>query len=139
MNFSKIASNTGIKINTVRSYFQILEDTLIGFQLPAFRDTKKRKGVARPKFYFFDVGVVNGLLNQFEISTDGPLFGKALEHIIFQELRAYLSYNDVDELLSYWRSLSKIEVDFLIGTSTTIEVNATGRIGSSDEKRTPCS
>ena len=134
LNFSKISSDTGVKINTVRSFFEILEDTLIGSLLPSFRGTKSRKAVATPKFYFFDAGVVNGLLNQFDISETSSLFGNCLEHIIYLELVAYISYNQRDLNLSYWRTHSQIEVDFLIEEKVAIEVKASSRITSRDER-----
>ena len=134
VNFTNIANDTGIKVNTVRSYFQILEDTLIGAQLPSYRHTKKRKAVATPKFYFFDNGVVNALLNRFEISPESELYGSAFEQLIYCELRAYLSYNQIEDELTYWRTQSKIEVDFVIGNQIAIEVKSSQRITERDEK-----
>ena len=134
LNFTNVANDTGVKVNTVRSYFEILEDTLIGYQLPTFRGTTTRKAVATPKFYFFDIGVVNALLNRFEISEESELYGRAIEHLIFLELKAFLSYNQLEHELTYWRTHSKFEVDFLIGSDVAIEVKASKRITSRDEK-----
>jgi hypothetical protein len=100
-------------LNTVKGYYQILYDTLIGFELPPFRKTPTRKAVATPKFYFFDLGVANELLGRFEIERHGDLFGKSLEHLVFTELKAACEYLESDKPLSYWRSLSQFEVDFL--------------------------
>lgn len=134
LNFTNISNDTGIKVNTVRSYFQILEDTLIGHQLPSFRGTSTRKAVATPKFYLFDNGVVNALLNRFEITEESELYGLGLEHLVFSELRAFLSYTQLDEELTYWRTHSKIEVDFLVGARVAIEVKSSRRITPRDEK-----
>jgi len=134
INFTNISNDTGIKINTVRSYFQILQDTLIGSLLPSFQDTQSRKAVASPKFYFFDLGVVNSLLNRFEITPENELFGASLEHLIYIELKAFLSYHQLDEELTYWRTHSKIEVDFIIGKKIAIEVKSTKRVTNRDEK-----
>jgi predicted AAA+ superfamily ATPase len=134
LNYTNISSDTGTKVNTVRSYFQILEDTLIAYLLPSFRGTKSRKAMASPKFYFFDLGVVNALLNRFELNLDSAVQGSALESIILHELKAYLSYNNKDQELSYWRTLSKIEVDFLVGTEAAIEVKCSSRVTERDEK-----
>jgi uncharacterized protein len=82
INFTNISNYTGVEINTVRSYFQILADTLLGDLLPSFQRTIKRKAVTTPKFYFFDNGVVNALLNRFDISEEGELYGNAVEHLI---------------------------------------------------------
>lgn len=134
VNFTNISNDTGVKVNTVRSYFQILVDTLIGELLPSFQGTIKRKAVATPKFYFFDNGVVNALLNRFDISPESELYGNALEHLIFSELNAYLSYNKIDEPLCYWRTYSRMEVDFLIGENIAIEVKASQRVTTKHEK-----
>lgn len=134
LNFTEIASDTGIKVNTVRAYFEILEDTLIGSLLPSFRKTKTRKAVATPKFYFFDHGIVNALLSHFEITEQSELYGKALEHLLFLEIRAYLSYRERDEELTFWRTHSKFEVDFVIGDKIGIEVKASSRVTERDEK-----
>lgn len=134
VNFSNISNDTGIKINTVRSYYQILEDTLIGSFLPSFKGTIKRKPVSTPKFYFFDIGVVNSLLNRFDVSEESELFGSALEHLIYSELKAYISYSNIDKELTYWRTHSKFEVDFVIGNEIGIEVKAKKRISEKDEK-----
>jgi predicted AAA+ superfamily ATPase len=134
LNFTKLSSDTGIKVNTVRSYFQILEDTLVGSFLPTFQGVTSRKAVTTPKFYFFDNGVVNALLNRFEISPESELYGPALEHLLHSELQAFLSYNDLTLPLSYWRTHSQVEVDFLIGEKVAIEVKGSSRITARDEK-----
>jgi uncharacterized protein len=134
INFTEIASDTGIKLNTVRSYFEILSDTLVGDTLSPFRVTGSRKAVATPKFYFFDQGVVNALLGRFEVTPESELFGKALEQIIYQELRAFLSYNEKDISLSYWRTHSQFEVDFLLDEKVAIEVKSSKNISARAEK-----
>lgn len=134
LNFTNVSNDTGIKVNNVRSYFQILEDTLIGTLLPSFRGTKTRKAVATPKFYFFDIGVVNSLLNRFEINPESELYGSAIEHLVYSELRAFISYNHIDTELTYWRTQSRIEVDFLLGEKIAIEVKASKRVTKKDEK-----
>jgi len=132
VNYTAVGSDAGVPPRTVREYFQILEDTLIGYQLPAYRKTVKRKPVAISKFFFFDVGIANTLLKRSEIVPGSETFGRALEHLIFLELRAWLDYSRNDETLSYWRSRSGLEVDFLIGDSIAIEVKAKSRVGHRD-------
>ncbi len=134
INYTNIANDTGVKLNTVKSYYQILYDTLIGYELQPYRGTKSRKAVATPKFYFFDVGIVNELLGRFEIKQHGDLYGKAFEHLMFTEIRAALDYAGSDVPLNYWRSLSKFEVDFLIGESIAIEVKGSQSVHAQDEK-----
>jgi predicted AAA+ superfamily ATPase len=116
----------------VREHYQILEDTLVGHQLPAYRKTKKRKPVATAKFYFFDVGVANVLLRRGAIEQGSDAFGRAMEHLVFLELRAFLDYQRREEELSYWRSLSQFEVDFLLGDRIGIKVKGKDRVGPRD-------
>ncbi len=134
INYSNISNDTGITLNTIKSYFQILYDTLIAYELPSYRKTKTRKAVATPKFYFFDIGVVNELLGRFEIERHGDLFGKAFEHLVFAEIKAALDYFDSDLPLCYWRSLSQFEVDFLIGDEIAIEVKGKNTVTTKDER-----
>ena len=71
---------SGVNVKTVESYFQILEDTLIGFKVSSFRATVKRKAILKAKHYFFDVGVVNSLSRRRKIELKSELLGKAFEH-----------------------------------------------------------
>lgn len=132
INVTEVASDCGVSPHMVREYLQILEDTLIGYQLPSYTATKKRKPVAKSKFYLFDVGVTNSLLKRTNIEPASELFGKALEQLIFCELRAYLDYTNNHIDLTYWRTLSQIEVDFVLGNDVAIEVKAKSRIAKRD-------
>ena len=134
VRFTEIANDTGIKVNTVRSYFEILEDTLIGALLPTFRKTPSRKAVATPKFYLFDHGIANALRQRFEVGIEGETYVGALEHLIFLELRAFISYLQDDRPLTYWRTHSQLEVDFLLGDEVAIEVKSSSRVTERDEK-----
>jgi len=128
VNFTAVASDAGVPPRTVREHFLLLEDTLLGAMVPPFPGTRKRKPVATAKFYLFDVGVANHLLNRRSVQRGSPEYGQALEHFIFLECRAYLSYRRLDLPLTFWRSQSKLEVDFLIGNLLAIEVKATERV-----------
>lgn len=134
LNYTNVANDTGIPLNTVKAYFHILYDTLLGYELPSYRKTKMRKAVATPKFYFFDVGVANELLGRFEIARHGDLFGKAFEHLILTELKAALAYRDSGKPLCYWRSLSQLEVDFILGDDVAIEVKGKALVSPRDER-----
>ncbi len=115
VNFSNIARECGVTGHTVRSHFDILEDTLLGTWLPAFRRRVKRRVTQSPKFYFADVGIVNRLARRGVLEPPSENFGKAFENWVFHELKAFVGYRDIDEELSYWRLPSGIEVDFVIG------------------------
>lgn len=128
VNFQSLASDCGVSPGTLKNYIQILEDTLIGFSLRGFTRTKKRKAVTRIKHFFFDVGVVNSLAKRGEVLPQSELFGRAFEHWVVLEMRAYLSYSRSDLEMTYWRSLSQYEVDLLVGSHTAIEVKATSLV-----------
>ncbi len=115
INNNNIAQDCGVSANTVANYFEILEDTLIGFKVPAYTKTLKRRLVQAPRFYYFDVGIANHLLHRKELVRGTPDYGHAFEHFVMQELRAWLSYTDSCERLSYWRTYSGMEVDAVIG------------------------
>ena len=129
VNFSNIARECGVSNPTAKGYFVILEDTLLGKWLPAYRKRRKRRVISTPKFYFADVGVVNRLARRGELSPGSELYGKAFENWVFHELSAFVSYMDVDAELSYWRLPSGIEVDFLLGDiDLAIEAKSSARI-----------
>jgi predicted AAA+ superfamily ATPase len=115
VNFSNIARECGVSNHTAKSYFEILEDTLLGRWLPAYRKRPKRRVIGAPKFYFGDVGVVNRLARRGELKAGSELYGKAFENWVFHELSAFVSYLEYDGTLSYWRLASGIEVDFILG------------------------
>lgn len=113
INISSLASDAGVSRPTMTEYFQILDDTFVGKQVVPFQ-TPIRKSVATPKFYLFDVGVANFLARRFGSAMGSTDFGKALEHLIWRELESYISYNRIEATVSYWRTQTKIEVDFII-------------------------
>ncbi len=100
----------------------------VGHLLPAYRRTRKRKPVATAKFYFFDVGVANALKRTGTLHERSDAYGRALEHQVFLELRSFLDYRRLDLELTYWRSLSQLEVDFVLGDRVAIEVKAKPRV-----------
>ena len=125
LNFTSLASDTGIPASSIREYYHILEDTFLGFMLPAWTKTTKRKALSTAKFYFFDLGVTNTLADITQLKQQSNLYGHAFEHFIALELRAYLSYRRSQKILSYWRSTHDHEVDFIIGDEIAIEIKAT--------------
>lgn len=115
VNFTNIARETGISSPTVKEYFQILVDTLLARFVPSFQKKAKRRVVQAPKFYLFDVGIANALLNRRTIPVGGEMFGRAFEHFIFQEVVAHSHYSGKEYPVSYWRTSSGLEVDFVLG------------------------
>lgn len=114
VNYSTIARETGVSSETIRGYFEILQDTLLGSFLPSYRKRPKRRVLASPKFYFTDIGIVNFLARRGEISPGSELFGKAFENWIFHELKSYNMYNGRFAEIHFWRLSSGTEVDFLV-------------------------
>jgi predicted AAA+ superfamily ATPase len=132
VNFSKVGSDAQVSPRTVQSYYEVLSDTFIGNLLPPLRLGQSRKAITTPKFYFFDIGVVNALQDRFHITPKTAEYGKALEHLIFLELQAYLDYHRLKSKLSYWRTYTDLEVDFIVGKSLAVEVKATRRVRDTD-------
>lgn len=129
VNYNNIAQDCGVSATTVAAYFEILEDTLIGYRIPAYTQTMKRRLVQAPRFYYFDVGVVNHLLHRKSLERGTPEYGHAFEHLVIQEIVAYLSYNHSDEKLSYWRTYSGMEVDAVIGDARiAIEIKSVDEV-----------
>lgn len=126
INYQNIARECGVSAPTVKEYFLILEDTLVGRFLPAFRKRAKRRLIEAPKFYLFDVGVVAHLTHRGRVEKGSELFGRALEHFIWMEITAHASYSALYYPVSYWRTASQIEVDFVLGDhEIAVEVKVT--------------
>lgn len=115
VNYQNIAADCGVSAKTVKEYFGILEDTLIGYMIPAYTKVVKRKVSQAPKFYYFDVGVYNHLLNRTSLAPGSPEYGHCFEHFIIQEIKAYLGYNGNHKELSYWRTYNGKEIDAVVG------------------------
>ena len=118
VNYTNIAQDCGVDAKTVKEYFSILTETLIGYMVPAFSRTVKRKLNQSPKFYYFDVSLPNYLLHRTNLQPGSDDFGHAFEHLIMQEIIAYLGYNDISHTLSYWHTHSEYEVDAVLGDGT---------------------
>ncbi len=129
--YKNIAQDCGIDHRTVKEYFEILHDTLIGYLIPGFGATQKRRAILAPKFYYFDVGVANYLCNRKNILQGTEAFGHAFEHLVIQELISYLSYRNSDHALSYWRTSSGYEVDAIIGNGLiAIEIKSGNEVST---------
>lgn len=133
VNYSNIARDCGVDSKTVKEYFQILVDTLLGrFVLP-FKKRPARQVIGKaPKFYLFDVGIAGAISNRRVSQEKGESFGKALEHFIFMEIAAYNSLRELDFDINFWRTKSGLEVDFVLGGEVAIEVKGTSRVDNTD-------
>ena len=132
INYTNVASDAQLPRQTVKLWFQVLEDTLLGHELPAFKMSTKRKAIETAKFYFFDIGVVRALRRLAPVLPGSSDFGKFFEHFIYMELRAWIDWRRPRTQLSYWRSQSGFEVDFLLDEEVAIEVKAAERVVDRD-------
>ncbi len=115
LNYANVARDCGVDSKTVREYYQILEDTLLGHTLPPWRKTKNRRLIETAKFYLFDVGLVRALTGMRLIQQGTEEFGRFFEHFFIEEIRAYLSYRGKEMPLSFWRTSTQLEVDLIVG------------------------
>ncbi len=134
INKTEVANDAKVPRTTVIEYFEILKDTLIGYELPAWNLSQKRKAIETAKFYLFDVGVVRALQRLPVLIPRSPDLGAALEHYLFHELKTYIDTRKPGLALHYWRSTSQFEVDFILGDHTAIEVKATHNVAARDLK-----
>ncbi len=129
-NSPTLASDAQVPRTTVYEYFEILKDTLLLHEVPAWQRSKSRKPLVSSKYYFFDVGVVSALQGR-QVRPRTPEFGGAFETWIFHELLAHRDYESGDTI-SHWRSASGFEVDFVLGDHTAIEVKAKESVSAND-------
>jgi predicted AAA+ superfamily ATPase len=125
LNYEQIALDSGVPARTVSNFVEVLKDTLLAFELTPFRKTKTRKAISRSKLFVFDVGVANHLADRQSFALKSDEFGKAFEHFLIQETRAYLGYNLKDDEMMYWRTQSgTFEVDLVLGQKVAIEIKS---------------
>lgn len=116
INYSNIARDVGVTDKTIGSYFSILEDTLIGFFLESFHNSFRKRLSNKPKFYFFDTGVVRALSR----TTSIPLlpktndYGNAFEHFVILECRRLAEYHRLEYRFSYLRTVNDVEIDLIV-------------------------
>lgn len=113
--WNNIAQDCGIDSKTVKEYFSILEETLVGYLIPAYTRKVKRDIKQAPRFYYFDLCIPNYLLGRKHLQPGTADFGHAFEHLMIQEMVAYLAYHYIEGGLSYWHTYSGLEVDAVLG------------------------
>ena len=114
INISAVAREAHIERSVAENYFSILEDLLIAVRLPVFSRKAKRKLISQKKFYFFDAGVFRAIRPVGPLDSDAEIDGPALETLVLQELRAVNDYHDYGYQISFWRTRSSLEVDFVL-------------------------
>ncbi|MDX2346571.1 MAG: DUF4143 domain-containing protein [Legionella sp.] len=136
LNYSKIATDCGVDAKTVKEYYNILLDTLIGYYVYPFSKNEKRQVISStPKFYLFDVGVGCYLSKKPVLELRGTAAGSAFEHYILMELTAYIGLNELRYKLQYWRTKTGHEVDFITENgNVAIEVKISNNPRKTDYK-----
>lgn len=135
LNYANIARDCGVDAKTVKQYYEILADTLLGTFVPPFHKRQSRRVLTQTsKFYLFDVGIAGAVIKRTIPDLKGEMFGKAFEHFIFTELNAQRSYSGSNHDICYWRTKTGLEVDFILGGKVAVEVKGSDRVDSSDLK-----
>ncbi len=140
INYSKISKDVGVSDQTIKSFFQILEDTLVGYSLPSFHRSIRKRQRESPKFYFFDLGVVRALSRTLKLplAPGTSEYGKAFEHFIILEIFRACEYLKNDFRLSYLRTKDDAEIDLIIERpglpDFLLEIKSTQKIQDYDVK-----
>jgi predicted AAA+ superfamily ATPase len=131
-NFANIARDSGVDAKTVKEYYQILVDTLLGTFIEPYKTRQERQVITKAaRFYLFDVGVAGAVTKRHLAEERGEQFGRAFEHFILMEILAHRSYRDLGYDVHFWRTKSGLEVDFVLGRGeVAIEVKGTSRVDS---------
>jgi uncharacterized protein len=135
LTISNVARETAVHRKAVEGYLDVLEDLLVAFRLPVFTKRASRATAAHPKFYFFDTGVFSALRPTGPLDRPAEVDGAALEGMVAQHLRAWIAYSGAPLELSYWRTRTGIEVDFVVYGNTdffALEVKNTDRVRPDD-------
>jgi predicted AAA+ superfamily ATPase len=132
LNYTNIAREAGVSAKVVRSYLEILEDTMLGARLMPWKRARDRRMIQTEKFYLFDVGVANYLARR-KPAMGSPEFGKSFEHWVLMEILNYRRYREPDLEVRFWRTSTGFEVDFVLGEmDAAIEVKGAGRVHEGD-------
>jgi predicted AAA+ superfamily ATPase len=134
LNIEKLAADAQVSPSTTRRYLEILQDTMIAEQLECWSGSRKHKAISSTKLVFFDVGVVNALLEIDSYNPLNPNAGWQLEQFIGQELLAYRDYSTRQVKVNFWRSVDRHEVDYVLNDRVAIEVKHTNQVTERDLK-----
>jgi predicted AAA+ superfamily ATPase len=152
VSYSAIARECHLPVRTVQSYYEILEDTLVGFRLLPYRKSLRKRLTAHPKFYLFDSGVTNAVNKHLTGTIDRKLFGRLFEQWIVIETQRIFEYSNSETTMHYWRTNHGAEVDLVLVKHGKIiaayEIKSTPNITGShltglrafreDNKNVPC-
>ena len=132
LNAANVGRECGVSAKVVRGYFEILEDTLLGFRLKPWTRAARRRTILTEKFYFFDVGIANFLARRSPAPGSAE-FGKSFEHYVLEEILSYRRYRAPELDVGFWRTASGFEVDFILGDMlAAVEVKSGQRVHEGD-------
>jgi uncharacterized protein len=131
VNYTKLASDAQVKPTTLREHVEILIDSLVASRIAPWQTGRKRKVVSTEKLYLFDTGVTRVLQERRSYAPNTAEYGEAFESLLYHELRCYSDYVS-QERISYWRTRTDIEVDFILGDRLAIEAKASRNVSESD-------
>ena len=134
LNYTNIASDVGLSKSSIREWYQIMTDTMLGFELEPYTGTKKRKPIETAKYYLFDTGILRTLLASPPPVESQSEYGLFFETFMINEIKAYLSYRGIirKNKLSFWRSASGFEVDVIIGNDIALELKTAKKLTARD-------
>lgn len=124
INFTNIGNDAQVTRQTVQNWYQVLTDTLLGFEILPYKKTSIRKAITTAKYYLFDTGIVRALRDLPPISGNSKDFGDFFEHFFAMELKAWIDYTTPRSTLHFWRSTSQFEVDFILDEKIAIEIKS---------------
>lgn len=133
VDFTKFSSLASIERMSARRYFDVLVDTLVVRAIEPFTKSHRTRLVQHPRFYFYDVGVLNGALGNFEASSDR--IGNLFEHLVLQTIVSEFQGLDKEIRLSTYRTEAGAEVDLILERKDTvfaIEIQAAKKISTGD-------
>ena len=139
LNHSKIAREAGINYKSCQRYFEILEDTLLGFHLPAFSMSIRKQQNKAPKFYLFDLGVARALAGLIDVKIQPATysFGQCFEHLVIAEAYRLNEYFETNYKMSYFHSKDGLEIDLILQKGQKkilIEIKSKNKTVSDDLK-----
>ena len=140
LNFANIARDVGVSAPTIHSYFEILEDTHLGFFLPAYHTSVRKQQRLAPKFFLFDLGVKRALERSLDsrMSEGTSTYGEFFEHFIILEIHRLISYFKPDATLSYLLTKDGAEIDLILSEpgkpETLIEIKSKSAVDERDTR-----
>lgn len=136
LNYAAVARDVDIAARSVQEYYQILEDTLIGVRLDAWRRSPRARLVTHPRFYLFDTGVANALNRRLTARPDAVVKGRLFEQWLVTECARLVDYLHPETRLYYWRTNHGAEVDLLLERHgelrAAVEISSKSRISGAD-------